>query len=164
MIDIDEEGKLILTNKTKIPDDILDKVKKIIIDESFDGIWYDNIFENNLRCTRDLINLEEVDFSNYTFNRMYNYSFWNCKKIKSIELPETIKILNFRCFSGCELLESVILHGVKTIYGGAFYECFSLEYLFISDEIKEINVNAFLGIPKEQEITIICPEDRKRVV
>ena len=43
---IDEEGTLILTNKTKIPDDIHDKIKKIVIDSSFKGIWTGNIFEN----------------------------------------------------------------------------------------------------------------------
>ena len=42
---IDKEGKLILTNKTKISNDILDKVKKIVIDKSLKGIWYENIFE-----------------------------------------------------------------------------------------------------------------------
>ena len=44
------------------------------------------MFENYFKRTCDLINLEEVDFSNYTFNTIYSNSFCNCKKIKSIEL------------------------------------------------------------------------------
>ena len=158
MIDIDEEGTLILTNETKIPDDIFDKIKKIVIDESLQGIWFNNIFENYFKSTKDLINLEEVDFSNYTSDIMYILSFSNCKKIKSIELPFTIKILEVSCFKHCEKLESVILHGVEEIYSWAFKGCISLKYLFISDEIKEIPGNAFDDIPKEQEITIICPD------
>ena len=157
MIDIDEEGKLILTNKIKIKNNILNKVKKIVIDKSFQGIWYNNIFENDKR-TYDLINLEDVDFSNYTFDIMYDNSFNNCKKLKSIELPKTIKILKINCFVCCEQLESVILHGVENIYSFAFGGCISLKYFFISDEIKKIGETAFHGIPKEQEITIICPD------
>ena len=151
---IDEEGTLILTNKTKITNDMLDKIKKIVIDSSHLGIS----FENKKKRTNYLINLEEVDFSNYTFNIMYNYSFRYCKKLKSIELPSTIKILDWCCFNGCEQLESVILNGVEKISFCVFTGCFSLKYLFISDTIKEINEDAFMGIPKEQEITIICPD------
>ena len=158
MVFIDNEGIIILTNETKIPDDILDKIKKIVIDKSFQGRLFDNIFENNFKRIKHLINLEEVDFSNSTFDKIYYSIFNNCKKIKSIELPETIKILEWCCFTNCEQLESVILNGVKNIDDCAFYECFSLKYLFISDEIKVIHQYAFDGIPKEQEITIICPD------
>ena len=156
MIDIDEEGTLILTNETKIPDDMLDKVKKIVIDKSFKGIWY-KFFKND-KSMFDLINLEDVDFSNYTFDKMFGSSFWYCSKLKTIELPFTIKIIERFCFSMCEKLESVILHGVERIGFNAFYRCISLKYLFISDEIKEIDESAFERIPKEQEITIICPD------
>ena len=155
---IDEEGTLILTNKTKITDDILDKIKKIVIDESLQGIVFNNIFENDSKNTYDLINLEEVDFCNYTFHKMYECSFFNCKKIKGIELPFTIKILDWGCFANCSLLESIILHGVKKINSCAFSGCISLKYLFISDEIKEIDETAFINIPKEQDIKIICPD------
>ena len=155
---IDKEGTLILTYETKIKNNILNKIKKIIIDKSLKGIWFNNIFENKNKRTYHLINLEEVDFSNYTFDIMYNETFMDCKKIKSIELPATIKILEWCCFSNCEKLESVILHGVEEINSFAFGECISLKYLFISDEIKQIHEDAFNGIPKEQEIKIIGPD------
>ena len=48
------------------------------------------------------------------------------KKIKSIELPKTIKILYWECFLMCEQLESVILHGVERIGCNAFGECIYL--------------------------------------
>jgi hypothetical protein len=154
---IDEEGTLLLTNETIIKNDMLNKIKKIVIDISLQGIVFRNIFEND-NSTRNLINLEEVDFSNYTFNRMYFFTFENCNKLKIIELPSTIKILNAGCFAGCEKLESVILNGVESIDYCAFAGCISLKYLFISDEINKIKENAFNGISKEQEITIICPD------
>ena len=71
---IDEEGTLILTNETKITDDTIDKIKKIVIDESLQGVLFVNIFENYSKRIKSLINLEEVDFSNYTFNQMYSCS------------------------------------------------------------------------------------------
>jgi hypothetical protein len=157
-IKMDEEGTLILTNETKITNDMLDKIKKIVIDKSLQGIVFSNIFENNNKWIKDLINLEEIDFSNYTFDKMINLSFENCKKIKSIELPSTIKILKWCCFGNCEKLESVILHGVEEIGIWVFNGCISLKYLFISDKIKQIDESAFERIPKEQEITIICPD------
>ena len=147
---IDSEGTLILTSKTKITNDIIDKIKKIIIDESFRG--------KSLKKIQNLINLEEVDFSNCTFYEIGFYAFENCKKLKSIELPETIKILEMSCFSHYEKLESVILHGVESINEWVFYGCISLKYLFISDSIKKIDETAFFGIPMKQEITIICPD------
>ena len=155
---IDEEGTLLLTNETKIPDNMLDKIKKIVIDKSLQGIWFRNIFENGSKNTSDLINLEEVDFTNYTFHKLYDYSFRDCKKLKSIELPENIKILDWYCFDCCEKLEFVILYGVERIKDFVFAGCISLKYLFISDVIKEIHKDAFIGIQKEQEITIICPD------
>ena len=155
---MDEEGTLLLTNETKISDDMLDKIKKIVIDKTLQGVWFRDIFENNFKRTSNLINLEEVDFTNYTFHKMIGYSFQNCKKLKSIELPETIKILNNCCFLYCKKLESVILHGVEKIDIFVFNGCISLKYLFISDEIKEIDEDAFNDFPKEQEITIICPD------
>ena len=130
---MDEEGTLILKSETKITYDMLDKVKKIVIDKSLQGILFDNIFENDLKSIKNLINLEEVDFTNYTFNQIYGCSFLDCKKLKSIELPKTIKILNSYCFENCEKLESVILNGVKEIKGYVFYGCISLKYLFISN-------------------------------
>jgi hypothetical protein len=158
MINIDEKGTLILTSKTKIPDDMINKIKKIVIDKSLEGICFRNIFENDFKNTENLITLEEVDFSNYTFHIMYADSFANCKKLKSIELPSTIKILNSYCFAWCDQLESVILHGVEKIDFCSFRGCISLKYLFISNEIKGIRETAFNSIPKEQEITIICPD------
>ena len=130
-----------------------------MIDESLEGILFGNIFENDSISTCcDLINLEEVDFSNYTFDKIFYFSFMNCKKIKSIELPETIKIIELYCFTNCEKLESVILHGVEEIKEWVFKECISLKYLFISNEIKKINEYAFNAISKEQKIIIICPD------
>ena len=158
MIDIDEEGILILTNKTIITNDFLRKVKKIVIDTSLQGRLFKNIFESYFKRTKDLINLEEIDFTNYTFDKIFDYSFFNCKKVKSIELPATIKTLCTCCFTGCEQLESVILYGVEKIDFCSFSGCISLKYLFISDAIKEIDKYAFCNISKEQEITIICPD------
>ena len=97
---IDEEGTLLLTNETKIPDDMIDKIKKIVIDTSLQGIVFENIFEfeNTFKSTKYLINLEEVDFTNYTFHIMYCDSFMGCKKLKNIELPATIKQLYYSCY------------------------------------------------------------------
>ena len=74
MIDIDEEGILILKNETLISDDILDKIKKIVIDKSFQGIWLNNVFKNKKKITKNLINLVELDFSNSTLNKINCYS------------------------------------------------------------------------------------------
>ena len=156
---IDDEGIIILTNTTKITDDMFEKIKKIIIHESLEGISCKKIFNFSFPILSiKLKNLEEVDFSNCTFDTIMCCIFVNCKKLKSIELPKTIKIFKSYCFAYCEQLESVILHGVEEIGYYAFKKCISLKYLFISDTIKEINENAFSDIPKEQEITIICPD------
>ena len=155
---IDEEGTLLLTNETTITDDILDKIKKIVINTSYQGKVFKNIFENENKGTCDLINLEEVNFSNTTSSIIHCFSFENCKKLKSIELPLTIKMLHDWCFAYCNQLESVILYGIETIHYGVFEKCISLKYLFISDSIKKISEYAFDDIPKEQEIKIICPD------
>ena len=155
---IDEEGTIFLTNKTTITDDMIDKIKKIIVDSCRRGIAFRNIFENDSKKISDLINLEEIDFTNYTSDEIIDYSLCNCKKLKNIELPETIKILYLCCFKGCEQLETVILNGVEVINNYAFAGCISLKYLFISDAINKIDRTAFNLIPKEQEITIICPD------
>ena len=101
---------------------------------------------------RSILKVNKLDIGNKSLNLLntFNNTFTSQNK--------TIKILDLECFAWCDQLESVILHGVERIDSCSFRRCISLKYLFISDEIKEIHKYAFKNIPKEQEITIICPD------
>jgi hypothetical protein len=47
-------------------------------------------------------------------------------------------------FGECSKLKSIILHGVEIIEKHVFISCDSLEYIEISDNLKEIDNEAFI--------------------
>ena len=101
--------------------------------------------------------VDTIDFSNCILEEIQPYLFLNFKKLKSIELPENIKILKSGSFYMCESLESIILHGIEEIQDEVFYSCNNIKYIYISDSIKKIHNWTFNG-NKNTDVKIICPE------
>jgi hypothetical protein len=62
-----------------------------------------------------------------------------------LELPSTLKSINFRSFAGnTKLTEVVIPHGCEYIYSQAFMGCVSIQRLYLPNTIKTCFYQAFL--------------------
>jgi hypothetical protein len=67
-------------------------------------------------------------------------------KLKSVTIPDSVKIIRDNAFSGCEGLKSIVLpEGITQIGMYAFADCYNLKELTIKGNIKEISSDAFMG-------------------
>ena len=53
-------------------------------------------------------------------------AFWECRKLSSIELPDSVSVIRENAFYGCDRLRSVTLPSLISINEGAFDGCTSL--------------------------------------
>jgi hypothetical protein len=83
--------------------------------------------------------------------------FSECKNLKSVKLPSTIKIIGDDAFSFCEQLTSIVIpDGVETISDSTFPGCKNLKSVKLPNTIKTIGRYAFDGC--EQLTSIEIPE------
>lgn len=65
-------------------------------------------------------------------NKIGNYMFYKCPKLKSVFLPENIEFMGVYAFSECNSLESVyISNGFVSIGSQAFYKCPSFKSIIV---------------------------------
>lgn len=64
-------------------------------------------------------------------------------KRTQIDIPEGIEIISTGAFESSSIMDVTIPETCKTIEERAFYECFSLEEIFIPDSVDEIMDSAF---------------------
>ena len=84
-------------------------------------------------------------------------AFSECKNLKSVKLPNTIKKIGVDAFSMCEQLTSIIIpDGVETIGDSAFFECKNLRSLELPNTFKIIGRSTFGSC--EQLTSIIIPD------
>jgi len=71
--------------------------------------------------------------------------FKNCKSLKSIDIPATVKVIEDSAFEGSGLTEIVIPEGVTTIGFYAFRNNKNLKSLTLPESIRTIEPSAFTG-------------------
>ena len=80
----------------------------------------------------------------YTVTSVDRFGFWNCLKMSSISLPETIDTIKYRAFAGLDKLEQVeIPSSVKVLEAGVFSSCFKLKHVKLSAEIDFVGSDCF---------------------
>ena len=82
-------------------------------------------------------------------------TFYNCKKLKDIVLPETVTAIRQNAFYGCASLSSINLpDGLQTIEGSAFYECKALTDITIPKNVTSIGSKVFYNCDGLQKAVI----------
>ena len=90
-----------------------------------------------------LTELESVPMSSYYYN-YYNNSFYECRNLESIILPNILQTIGANSFSFCSNLTSIsIPKGVTNIGEEAFYDCYNLTSITIPDSVTSIGKSAF---------------------
>ena len=75
-----------------------------------------------------------------------NGVFTNCTTLKSVTIPDSVKIINYLAFDGCSSLTSITIpNGVTKIGESAFANCSSLTSVIIPDSVKSIDGYVFKG-------------------
>ncbi len=71
-------------------------------------------------------------------------AFGNCRTLETVIIGDGVEIIGESAFADCSSLETVIIgNGVKNICERAFEECFSLESIVIPDSVEIIGDRAF---------------------
>ena len=87
----------------------------------------DYTFQN---CT----SLEEVNIASTKMTKIGNYAFYNCHRLKTIEIPEGVTNTYLYAFNGCSSLNIKTLpDSIKTIDRGLFANCKSLVQMSIKN-------------------------------
>lgn len=82
-------------------------------------------------------------------------AFYNCSNIKSIMLPNSLKVIDDYAFSGCNSLKNIIIpDNVSKIGIGAFSNCKNFEQIKLSNNLNEICDSAFENCINLNNITL----------
>ena len=88
-------------------------------------------------------------------------AFFRCRRIKSITLPSSVKIIGASAFAWCSNLKSVELAGVEYIDDRAFMGCNLLKNIFLSEALRFLGEKAFAYCPEVTDIYL--PRDLERI-
>lgn len=84
-----------------------------------------------------------------------DYAFYGAKKLKSVDIPASVKNIGKGAFDGCTNLSSLVLHeGLETIEESAFISCDSLKEITIPASVQEIGNYAFRHYSGMNRVTI----------
>ena len=88
-------------------------------------------------------------------------AFEDCKNLVSVEIPGSVRVINYGAFYGCTGLTSIVIpEGVEQIWECAFKGCTSLTGVTLPKSIKQVSFDAFDGCPCEDEVYSNLPEDK----
>ena len=94
----------------------------------------------------------------YTFKdntSIGNQTFYKCKNIVSITIPDSVTSIGNSAFNGCAGLTSVTIgNGVTSIGNEAFSSCSSLTSITIPDSVTSIGNSAFNGCKNLTSVVI----------
>lgn len=77
-------------------------------------------------------------------DRIRRETFLQCRRLRSIRVPDGVRRIGPRAFDGCEALEEVILpEGLEEICDRAFSDCRALRRIVIPDSVHYIGEHAF---------------------
>jgi len=88
--------------------------------------------------------LEEVTIT--SGKKIKDYSFYNCKSIKKVILPDSIDTIESFAFYKCSGLEEIKFpKDLEVIEEYSFYDCINIKNIEINNNLKEIKSYAFKG-------------------
>ena len=122
----------------------------VIQDES-----YKNLTEVNIPA---IVNIDEKP---YQVTAIGNSTFYNCFRLKSISLPETIEDIDDFAFESSALSEITLPKSLKTIGEQVFYGCRYIKTIIIPNGVNTIGYMAFSNMEELEKLEL--PETLRNI-
>ena len=111
--------------------------------KDLDKITLINSDDNCCSYFENVTSLDELKYF-HNLREINDYSFYNCRDLKSIIFPENLKVIQDNAFGGRNSLEELIFpKNIQIIEDNAFISCDSLEKIIIPKNIQVIRKYAF---------------------
>ena len=132
-------------------------VTNLTDDGYFDGLLYYKVTSNSpcevsvnkVEKTATMVEIPsriEINGNIYSCTSIEDDAFYECGKLSSIVIPNTIRSIGARSFYRCLLLNKItISEGIKSIGERAFYGCSELTSITIPESVTSIGIYAFDG-------------------
>lgn len=119
-----------------------------------DGIYYNliskaqiaEVTSNPDNYTGDIVIPPSISYDGVQYNveSVGKNAFYRCYNLKSVTIPNTVKIIDIYAFCQCSNLSSIVIpNSVETIGDRAFDQCYSLKSITIGNGVKYISESAF---------------------
>lgn len=107
--------------------------------------------------------LRNVTISSTMMTKIPENAFKDCKKLTTIIIPGTIKIIGKNAFSGAGLKTVTLKQGVVTLESMAFANC-ALTSITIPNSLEDIDENAFTGLSTlVYSVTVYCQSQEAKM-
>ena len=94
-----------------------------------------------------------LDLSKTKVKNLLTKTFFECKNIYEIKLPDCLEVIGYQAFSNCLSLEELVIpESVLEIQPGAFEECSNLTTIRVPSNIHIIEMNVFKNCSKLERI------------
>ena len=82
-------------------------------------------------------------------------AFENCKTMRNVEIPSTVKTIGKKAFAGCSNLNEVVIpDSVTEIGDSAFAKCEKLSSVSLPDSLKTVGESAFIECDSLKSVTV----------
>ena len=106
--------------------------------------------------------LEEITILGKNITRIGDNAFYNCSKLRSIQIPESVTYIGSAAFQSCRSLTSVsIPENISAILKNTFAYCRSLEFIKIGNKVTSIDEMAFSDCSALKEV--VLPDSVKTI-
>ena len=143
---IPESGKVILNDSCEIV--YLwgsQKAKSLYISSGVKQIVYPQLYS--------LSSLEEIQFADDSIISIGENAFAHCGKLKAINFPNTLQVIDRGNFAYCKNLETVTFPVNLKIVGG-FYNCSKLKEVSLPDSLIKLEKDSFSGCTQLEKVKL----------
>ena len=122
-----------------------------------DEIYYNEMWDGNIQVVAAGKYIENATIPSKINGKTVTEisDFTDCKYLKKVTIPNTVKNISSYTFSGCTSLTSInIPSSVTSIEGATFKDCSALKSITLPNSITEIGWDAFRGCKSLTSFTI----------
>ena len=111
--------------------------KNGFLQEDLDKITFIKSDNDWISFFQDIISLDELQYF-HNLKKIYSWSFYNCRDLKSIIFPENLKVIQDNAFGGRNSLEELKFpENIQVIEKYSFSYCTSLKEIIIPERFKD---------------------------